>query len=91
MDAPQEQLLHKPEVLARMGYSHATLYARIADGLFPRQIKIGPRRSAWPASEVDAMIAAHVRGETEDQLRATVRRLHAARARAGLDDQRLAA
>ncbi|MFZ5558688.1 MAG: helix-turn-helix transcriptional regulator [Pseudomonadota bacterium] len=91
MHTRPERLLHKPVVQDRMGYSHATLYTRIGEGLFPKPVKIGPKRSAWPESEVDAMISAHVRGDDDAAIRELVKRLEAARARAGLDDHRLAA
>lgn len=42
----------KAEVLQRTGLSNSALYAAIADGRFPRQVKTSPRKAAWVESEV---------------------------------------
>jgi prophage regulatory protein len=59
--APQidtgEELWNLRIVLARTGLSRSTLYAYIAQGLFPKQRHLGPRRVAWLASEVLAWMA----------------------------------
>ena len=39
-------------VIERTGLSRSTLYSYIAQGLFPRQRQLAPRRVAWLASEV---------------------------------------
>ena len=44
-------------VIARTGLSRSTLYAYVAQGLVPRQRRLGPRRVAWFASEVRAWMA----------------------------------
>ena len=36
------------------GLSRSTLYSYVAQGHFPRQRRLGPRRVAWLASEVRA-------------------------------------
>ena len=51
----------------------------MAKGLFPRPIKLGEKSSAWPASECNAVLAARIRGATEDEIRALVVELTAAR------------
>jgi len=38
------------------GLSAATLHRRIADGSFPKPIKLGPRTVGWLADEIDAFI-----------------------------------
>lgn len=45
-----------PAVLKQTGNSKSSLYAMIAEGRFPRPIKIGPRASAWLQNEVDAWV-----------------------------------
>jgi prophage regulatory protein len=47
-----EELWNLGKVVARTGLSRSTLYAYIAQGLFPKQRQLGPRRVAWLASEV---------------------------------------
>jgi prophage regulatory protein len=44
-------------VMAKTGLSRSTLYAYVANGLFPRQRHLGVRRIAWLASEIRAWIA----------------------------------
>lgn len=57
------QLVRLPTVCAQTGLSRSNIYRRIAEGDFPRPIKLGPCTSAWDASEVarwvDAKIAEH--------------------------------
>jgi prophage regulatory protein len=59
--------------------SHATIYAHIKAGLFPDSIPLGLRAVGWPADEVQAVVAARVAGAADDELRALVQQLHAAR------------
>ena len=51
------KLIRTPEVLGRAGFSNSLLYELMAQGLFPRSVKIGPRAVAWVESEVDDHIA----------------------------------
>lgn len=78
-------LLRLPDVLARVGVGRALVYRQIADGLFTKPVKLTARSSAWPSTEVDALVAAKIRGATELELKEIVRQLHAARAEAGLE------
>lgn len=55
-----EQIIRLPAVLARTGLGKTTLYARIADGRFPKPVPISDRAVGWLASEVDTWIAAQV-------------------------------
>ncbi len=52
----EERLLRLPEVIDRVGLSKPALYARIAEGTFPKPVKIGRRAVAWPRSAVDEWI-----------------------------------
>ncbi|WP_128514175.1 helix-turn-helix transcriptional regulator [Tabrizicola thermarum] len=72
-------LLRTPDVCAVTGMARPTLYEAMAKGLFPRPIKLGEKSSAWPASECNAVLAARIRGATEDEIRALVVELTAAR------------
>ncbi|MFO1106440.1 MAG: AlpA family transcriptional regulator [Amaricoccus sp.] len=73
-------LLRTPEVCAVTGYARQTLYQKMAEGLFPRPIKLGEKSSAWPASEVNAILAARIAGRTDEAIRALVVELTAKRA-----------
>lgn len=72
-------ILRIPAVLAEMGASRSKLYADIASGLFPRPVKLGPRAAGLPSEEVAAVCRARIAGHTDDQIRALVRQLEAAR------------
>jgi prophage regulatory protein len=65
----------KPAVLSRTGMSHATLYRRISEDLFPPGVTLGSRSVGWLAHEVDAMLNAFASGKTTDELQAIVKNL----------------
>jgi prophage regulatory protein len=54
--------LRKPEVLRRTGWSGSTLYAKIAEGKFPKPTKLDPegRASVWFDDQVEAVQQAAV-------------------------------
>jgi prophage regulatory protein len=72
-------ILRLPTVKAESGYSRSTLYLRIAQGLYTKPIKLGPRAAGWPSEEVAAINAARIAGKTDDEIRELVLRLEAAR------------
>ncbi|MYC89167.1 MAG: AlpA family transcriptional regulator [Gemmatimonadales bacterium] len=53
---PPTRLLRLPEVMARTGLSRATIYALMAEGRFPRQVRIGARAVGWVEAEIEAWI-----------------------------------
>ncbi|MEA3641351.1 MAG: AlpA family transcriptional regulator, partial [Lamprobacter sp.] len=57
---------------------------RISAGLFPHPIALGARAAAWPEHEVEAVLAAQIRRESNEQLRVIVNDLEAKRATFGL-------
>lgn len=65
----------KPAVLNRTGLSHATLYRRITEGLFPPGVSLGNRSVGWLAHEVDTMLNAFASGKTTEELQAIVKTL----------------
>ena len=73
------QLLRCPSVVAHTGRSRSALYQDIADGLFMPPIKCGRQSSGWPDNEVDAVVRARIAGKTDEEIRALVARLVAAR------------
>jgi prophage regulatory protein len=68
-----------PAVAAQTGMKKSTLYAHMADGLFPRAIKLGERFAAWPSDEVAAIINARIAGKSPDQIKLLVVELMDAR------------
>ena len=65
---------------AATGYrSTASIYNNIKDGLWPKAINIGRRSVGWPSDEIIAINAARIAGQTDEQIRELVKRLHAKR------------
>ena len=56
----QNKLLRLPEVKATTGLSKSSIYARISDGTFPKQIPLGPRLVVWVESDIQNWIAEQV-------------------------------
>jgi prophage regulatory protein len=53
-------VLRFPQVRARVGLSRSMIYLAIAEGRFPRPIKLGARAVGWLESEVDAWLRQRV-------------------------------
>ncbi len=53
-------LLRLPAVLSRTGLSRSTVYLRIAEGTFPRQVNLGGRAVGWLSSELETWLAEQV-------------------------------
>ena len=68
-----------PSVKSESGYSRSTVYLRISQGLWTKQVSLGPRCVGWPAHEVAALNAARIAGKTDEEIRALVLKLEAAR------------
>ena len=47
------RFLRLPEVQARTGLSRPTIYARLAEGRFPRPVSLGSRAVGWVESEIE--------------------------------------
>ena len=74
------QILRMPAVKGKAGHrSDASIYNAIRDGLFTTGVAIGQRAKGWPDYEVDAIIKARIAGQTDEQIRGLVLRLHAKR------------
>jgi prophage regulatory protein len=56
-DEAREALEPLDAVLKRTAAKRSTVYDWIAKGRFPRPVRIGPRRVAWRAREIDQWIA----------------------------------
>jgi len=68
-----------PTVISESGLSRSTIYLRISQGLYTSQVSLGPRAVGWPSSEVTAINAARIAGKTDEEIRALVVKLEAAR------------
>ena len=75
-------LLRLPGVLRRTQRSRSSHYQDIQDGLMVSPVRIGTRAMAYPEHEIDAILAARLRLSFDDEIRALVRDLIAARQQA---------
>jgi len=53
----QEILYRLPEVTAITGRRRSTIYKDIADGTFPRPVRLGAQSVAWKKSDLDRWIS----------------------------------
>lgn len=53
---PPGRFLRMPAVLARTGFSRSTLYRKLANGTFPKQIQISERCVAWSDADITAWL-----------------------------------
>ncbi len=74
-----EPILRRPRVEEAIGLSLSTNYLRVSQGLFTQTVSLGPRRVGLPASEVSAINAARIAGQSDDEVRALVTQLNNAR------------
>ena len=72
-------ILRLPATKSLSGYSRSTIYLRIAQGLWTKQISLGPRAIGWPADEVAALNVARILGQSDDEIRELVKSLHTKR------------
>lgn len=73
-----------PAVKSKSGLSRSTIYLRITQGLFTKPVSLGPRAVGWPSSEVAAINAVRIAGKSDEEIRALVVVLEAARKTADL-------
>lgn len=73
------KMMRLPETVAAYGKPKSSLYRDVKNGLLTPPVDIGLRASAWPDNEVQAVIRARIAGQNDEQIRALVRQLIAAR------------
>lgn len=76
-------ILRLPTVLRERGRSRSAHYLDMQQGLFTQPVLIGARAVGWPSQEVAALNAARIAGKSDEEIRALVVRLEAARKAAG--------
>ena len=52
----KRSILRLPSVQKRYAKGRSTIYADVAQGLFIRPVRLGPRCVGWPDNEVEAII-----------------------------------
>ena len=68
-----------PAVKSESGLSRSTIYLRISQGLWTKPVSLGSRAVGWPSGDVAAINAARIAGKSDDEIRALVAKLEAAR------------
>jgi prophage regulatory protein len=74
-----QEIQRLPTVKRRIGLSRSTIYLRVKKGTFPRPISLGARAVGWPEDEISALIAAHISGKSNRDIRQLVSNLEARR------------
>ncbi len=75
----QITILRTPTVCKRRGRSRSSHFADIKAGLFVKPVRIGQRSVGTPDTEVEVLNAARIAGKSDDEIRALVVKLEAAR------------
>ena len=60
MNNLQHKLLRLPQVKSITGLSKSTIYARISEGTFPKQVPLGPRLVVWVEADIQKWITDQV-------------------------------
>lgn len=50
-------IIRLPTVKARTGLARSTIYLRISQGTFPKQVSLGGRTAGWIESEIEAWLS----------------------------------
>lgn len=67
--ANQARIIRLRTVLSRTGLSRSTIYRKIAEGSFPRQLRLSVQSTGWYESEIDQWIANPSDYRAEDRSR----------------------
>ena len=68
-----------PACKSESGYSRSTIYLRISQKLSTKPVSLRARAVGWPANEIAALNAARIAGKSDEEIRALVVKLEAAR------------
>ncbi len=78
--ANMSQIIQRlPAVKSESGLSRSTIYLRITQGLWTKPVSLGARAVGWPSGDVAAINAARIAGKSDEEIRALVEKLEAAR------------
>lgn len=62
-----DRIVRLNTVRYRTGLSRSTIYRKIAEGTFPRQLKISTNGAGWRESDIDRWVADPVRWRPEEE------------------------
>lgn len=60
-----KKLIRRREVEARIGLAYSTIYVMMADGKFPRPIKIGRRAVGWIEEDINNWLSNKITQQSE--------------------------
>lgn len=72
-------LVRLPQAHAELAMGESTFNKQRRAGLVPEGVFVAPRVLAFPLNELQAVKAARIAGKSDDEIRAIVQSLHAAR------------
>ena len=73
------RFIREREVSKLRARSRSSTYQDIHDGFLTKPVRIGGRSVAWPHHEIEALNAARLAERSDDEIRALVAKLEAAR------------
>jgi prophage regulatory protein len=76
---PATSILRRKQVEACTGLARSTIYDRVKSGTFTAPVSLGARAVGWPSHEIEALNAARIAGKSDEEIRALVAKLEAAR------------
>lgn len=56
------QILRLPDVMRFTGLRRTSIYQMMADGIFPRSVKLGPRSTGWRVGDLRTWLQARNSG-----------------------------
>lgn len=66
------QIIRLDEASKLCGLAKSSYYDRLKKGLLPKQISLGGRNVGWLLSEVNAVLRAMIRGDSEAEIKTLV-------------------
>lgn len=69
------ELIKSAEARSSLGIGNTTFYEQLNAGLITPAVKLGVHSVAWPKHEIQAIVAARIAGESDEQIRALVKQL----------------
>ena len=63
------------EVLEKTTFGRSSLYAKVSKGLFPKPVKVGSRKIAWPQYEIDQMMTFYLSTTNEEDTKSFVTKI----------------
>jgi prophage regulatory protein len=59
------KILRLPDVLQHCGLSRSSLYAQVAEGKFPKPVKISTRSVGWVESDLNDWVQSRIKDATQ--------------------------